>query len=1270
MDHTHIIRAGDLERYANTRESQAVIPELIYRLVKASVSNPTVCRIPYGDAVNQSGWDGLVQAGEAFCEFVPEGDSYWEIGTGADPQDKATKEFRNRIPTLSDADRANATFVFVTPRFRSWDEPKQTKWRKSRKEIGWKDIRIIDGVKLADWLREFPALGKWMATKIGITASLGSLTTPRDHWELIIGRDKTDDPPLPPTLFTAARSSACQALEDVFADKTRKLLLFAESEDDVEDFVAAYLASLGDERGSTYANRCLFIRDEEAWRSIVEVRRRHVLVASPRLGLDAENMDLQTVATNNDHTVIIPHCSALPGNSSEIIKLRSPSRDEIEEVLRKAGYSTARARELAGIGSDRISALRRHRLGFGTFPPYATWDSARQLAQAGLVGKWEGANEADRKAIGELLGKDYGEWIETLRADVLRSDAPLMQRDEKWRVVARGEAWGALGNRITDEDLERFQKLAVTVLGERDPQFELPKEQRLTASVYGKQSQYSARLRAGLAETLALLGSKSEALASCSQGKAEATASLAVRELLKDASWERWASLNPHLPLLAEAAPDEFLDAVESALGDLDQTPFREIFSQEGGTVIGGGNYLTGLLWGLETLAWSPEHLARVAVILADLASIDPGGNWRNRPANSLADIFLPWHVQTTASFEKRQAAIKTVLKEQSAVGWELLLCLLPHNHAITLGCRQPTWRDYIPKDWKDGISRTEYWEQLTAYTELLVGLAQESTEKLRELIEHLSDLPIPAHESLLSYLRSQEIVNLPESERRPLWENLDKLVRQHRKFADAQWALPEEALSKIEEVAHALAPEAPELKYQLLFTRQESDLFDGRGNYDEQRERLERDRQVAVRTILAAGGFKNVLVFAQNVAAPHQVGEALGVLAADELEAEILPTLLDATEEIKKQIAAGFVWRRYWKLKWPWVDAVLAREWTKAQQATFLALLPFEEDVWRRVAAQLGEQDEGQYWRNVVVTPYGADRDLTTAIEKLLVYHRAGEAVRCVSRTADDDSRFDERLATRALLALLEEPPDIKHLDSYETVAVITRLQQSPTADRNALFKIEWNFLPWLEQFSPGSPSTLEQRLASDPAFFAEVVCLVFLSESEKDNQDDDQPDEHEKNLAQNSYRLLNNWCWCPGKLADGSFDVDAFREWLSEARRLTEETGHRDVAQIQIGQVLTHSPSDPNGLWLHEEVARALNGRDTKEMRSGFTTALFNQRGVHTFTAGKEEREFAQQYRTKADALETGGFSRFATAMRGLVNEYEQDAKQAASRRRPFDD
>ena len=93
------------------------------------------------------------------------------------------------------------------------------------------------------------------------------------------------------------------------------------------------------------------------------------------------------------------------------------------------------------------------------------------------------------------MGQDYGGWLETLRAEVLRPGAPLIQRDEKWRLVARGEAWSALGSRITDKDLDRLKEMAVTVLGERDPQFDLPKEERYAAVIYEKELKHSAQLR-------------------------------------------------------------------------------------------------------------------------------------------------------------------------------------------------------------------------------------------------------------------------------------------------------------------------------------------------------------------------------------------------------------------------------------------------------------------------------------------------------------------------------------------------------------------------------------------------------------------------------------------------------------------------------------------------------------------------------------------------------------------------------------------------------
>lgn len=1271
MDHTHIVRAADLDRYSPTRESQAVVPELVYLLLKQSIPPPSVCRVPYGDIVNQSGWDGIVEIEQAFLEYVPAGTSYWEIGTGADPKKKAAADFKKRTDELSDEERAKSSFVFVTSRSSAaggWNEPEQTEWLKERKDTGWSDIKIIDGVKLADWLREFPGLGRWMAKKAGITASLGGIITPVEHWDLISSQGDQTDPPLPPQLFIVSRSNACAALEALFSGGLHRLFLFAESESDVEDFIAAYLSALDEEIGQEYANRCLFIDDEEAWRAVSELRQSHVLVASPRLGLDSERQDLQAVATRRGHTVVIPLCGALSGESPEIIQLRSPSPAQIEAALKEAKFSEFRARELGGIGGGRLSALRRHLLGLGSVPPYDTWDTARELAQAALVGQWNANNPADRQAVQEALGKDYGEWIETLRGDTLRSDSPLIQTDEKWRFVARGEAWNALGKRITNDDLDRFKAMAVTVLSERDPKFDLPKEERFAASLHGKALQYSSLLRMGVAETLALLGSRPQALSGCSQGKAEATALLLVRQLLNNGSWDRWASLGTHLPLLAEASPDAFLDAVESVLVDLSSTPFHEIFAQEGTGGIDGWNYMSGLLWALESLAWSSDYLARVSVILADIASIDPGGNWVNRPANSLADIFLPWHVQTSAPFEKRKNAIQAVLQEQPEVGWSLLLALLPNSHGFTTGCHKPVWREFIPRGWKDAVLQSEYGTQITAFTKLAVELAKLDSEKIVALIGRLSDLPRSAHESLFSHLSSQAVVGLAESERVPIWEKLDGLVRLHKKFPDADWVLPEKSIRRLEEVSSLLAPQTPSLKYHYLFSDRDLELFDEKGSYEEQRERLEKVRQAAVNEILSDVGLTGCLDFASTVASPYEVGKALGIVASEEIESDILPVLLDSDDEYVFRLVAGFVWARFWDRRTDWVDLVLGREWGVKHSAKFLTLLPFESEIWERASTHLGEASEDLYWKDVRINPYSRDRDLPAAIEKLLNYGREGAAVMCLARFTDDKSTLDETLAIRALIAVLNSEGGITELDGYQTVELIKRLQKSETADQDALFRIEWNFLPWLDRFSSGSPVTLEKRLAEDPKFFAEIVGLVFASKHDRKDEPVE-PDERRQNFARNAFKLLTDWRCCPGLCDDETLDEESFKEWINEARRLTEETGHGEVAQNQIGHVLTYAPPDPGGLWIHEVVATVLNSRDTEKMRSGFTIGLLNQRGVHSFTHGKEERELAARNREKAEALDSRGFTRFGAAIRALAEQYDRQAEHD-EKRDPFDD
>ena len=116
-------------------KARALIPELIYRLIRQSVPNANVRRIPYGSAVNQPGLDGVVECERGYFQFVPDGNSCWEIGTGSNPQTKATDDFGKCTERLSNAERANLSFVSVTPHSAGTnqvEEPKQTTWIKKR----------------------------------------------------------------------------------------------------------------------------------------------------------------------------------------------------------------------------------------------------------------------------------------------------------------------------------------------------------------------------------------------------------------------------------------------------------------------------------------------------------------------------------------------------------------------------------------------------------------------------------------------------------------------------------------------------------------------------------------------------------------------------------------------------------------------------------------------------------------------------------------------------------------------------------------------------------------------------------------------------------------------------------------------------------------------------------------------------------------------------------------------------------------------------------
>lgn len=1249
----------------NARGAQGVIVELVWRLVAVSSPKPKERRFPLGDSIGQHGPDGILDVELPFDPFVPEGRSFWEIGTGLQARDKATADYSYLVATLPEQTRRAATFVFVTPLSGSrewehtWKENAQADWiEKRRSHSDWKDVRVIDGTKLIDWLHHFPAVGTWLAREItGVPVS--DIETVEQHWDHI--REIGDAPPLAPILFLANRDEASTKLHELLSDVTVQLRIDTHYPDQVVDFVSAHVAALDDERRAEVAGKCLVISGANAWQALAARKgERHILIAGPPLDLSGEaGTKLIQMARRAGHAVIFGGPQGGPPGPLRVA-LPTPRIYHVQEALETAGYGRERARSLAQKSGGNLGSLLRCLQGLSLMPQWAESSAAAEITIAEMVGSWSEESSADLVVVETLSENSYGEWIGKVREIALRPGTPLVHWDSAWRFAARYEGWYALGPQMYDVQLDRLRIAATTVLREPDPRFTLPAEERPTARIYGKDLAHSRLLRNGLAETLALLGAYPEALVSCTTGKPETTAVLAVRAILADADWVRWASLNDVLPLLAEAAPSEFLSAVEGTLNRA-PCPFDELFAQEEDGLF-GASYVSGLLWALETLAWDASFFGRAVMCLGELATREPGGRWANRSLSSLTTILLPWLPQTCAPIARRGTIVKTMLDELPDIGWKLVLRLLPRSQQTSTGSRRPAWREFIPDDWSQGVTHGEYGEQVSLYSDLAITAAKTDRAKLSELIGHLDELHQAARDKLLGHLGSASVLIMPEADRLGLWTELVDLMTKHRKFSDAAWAMPLGQVDVLTGLADRLAPTDPMFRYQRLFSEREFDLYEETGDWKEQQKALNERRRAAVQEVMASGRLEAVLAFATAVESPWRVGLAFGVAAESDIEARILPDLLEAPDNSLAQFAGGFVLGRFLGLGWQWVDRIDTAHWTPGQIGQFLSHMPFTTDTWARSARLLGE-DESAYWSKASTLPFEGGTDLELAVDKLLRYGRPLAALRCVHQTLHVTKRVDGQRTVRALISALSSSESVHGMDAYETVEIIKALQSDPNTDVDNLFQVEWAYLPLLDRRTGTTAKTLERRLADDAAFFCEVLRLLFKSEEEEPPTEERL--EQAKSVASNAYRLLHDWRYPPGSREDGMYDGEALATWLAAVKQECADTGLSAFSMTMVGHALVYVPPDPDGLWIHRAAAAALNAKDAGDMRDGFRTELFNSRWVHLVeNGGHAESVPADKYRSQADAVDDSGYRYLAASLRELVGECEREAERVSSR------
>jgi len=1239
--------ATDLDQWAERRDAQGALPQLVRRLILESADIVHRLQFRSDEGVQLGGWDGIAEV-SGVERLVPNGLSVWEAGTSADARAKAEEDYQNRLLDPLGIDPAEATYVALTAR----RFPTKQEWANSKAGGPWKAVLVLDADDLATWLDDAPATDAWIASKLGRhLETLEPLTLWWETWR------RATNPELSGQVVLAGRDAASAALLEAVGGSPTDLVLASDSIDEGLAFIAASLGRDATPDGEQQFVRTLVVHNPLGWRRAVASSRPRVLIPL------FESADVAGALGAGHNVIVVP--GRARGAGEDVLDIGRIRREPAREAFLAMGLTADEADRLAGIARGSLMSLRRSLAIAGTVrtPSWAQGEAAQSLLPVLFAGGWHDQITGDRDVLARLADTPYEEFVRLVARWASEGDPPVRLIGSVWQVISTEDIWRLLGGQITAEDLRRFQEVCRDVFLSIDPALELPVDERWMAGVRGAVRPHSESLRRGIANSLALLGARFGGTTFRGGSTGQEIATSIVRAILdaanQDTSENLWASNSDVLLQFAEAAPDAFLGAVET--GSAGDTPvLTRLFTDSQGTSpMFVGSAHTGLLWALEVLAWGREYLGRVTRLLVRLLQIDPGGTLTNRPRRSLIEIYKPWHPQTSASLAERFEVIDSLLERETADVRAFLVDLLPSGHDSAFGTQRPLWREWAQAA-EDGEVRAEWGEAIGLTCERLLGIATTEPSVLTELVPRIYVLPKHPRDAVFVALEALDPAQLEPATRASIAETIRGEAARHRRFPNARWVMPTEDVACLEAIYERLAPDDP-IETSLWLFGHHHDLPKEDGwDWQRYQEEVDTTRRDGVASVYQAGGLEAVARLAERAEIPGEVGRALGHIGITAEDQEALLEWMHPDAGPRRWLGRGYVHATFREQGWEWVTHVLdtgGPDWSPEKQSEFLLALPTTDQAWEWLD-RFGEAPTRLYWTGLPSMGLPDPTEAERAARGFIAHGRPFASLDVLGLYVDRaDPPLDPEFVAAALETAATSPTDevISQSAEYDAARLLDHLESSGAINEERLAQLEWLYLPLLRH-SDRPPRLLHRELAREPSFFADVVCHVYRGEDEEPNVTTES-----QNRARVAYELLDSWHALPGVDTEGVVNEDTLRDWALGARRILHDQNRQEIGDQCIGHVLRYAPNGADEAWPHEAVRHLIEELQSDHIERGIESEVTNSRGVTSrgvFEGGDQERALAQQYRVWAETVQTR-WPRTAAMLRRIAEHYEWEAR-----------
>lgn len=1261
IDTTH------LRNWAQRRDCQEHLPLLVRKLIRATSDSIKSMSFPSGENVLIGGWDGVLEVYDE-TDYLPLGLSVWEFGTNSDVKGKADSDYEKRTAAPGSVDPKDTTFIFVTPRLYT----KKQEWADARKVQGvWKDVKMYDAQDLEEWMDLSPTVAAWLAVKqLGILPSEG-IQPADDFWEEWSTGNRIN---FVPEVVLAGRAEQSKAL----LDRSKKPVLIAVQGNSREEALAFIVASfLKDPHCSEdFFARSIIVDTEDAFRELILIEKPLYLICR------FDDDSVLNRARSKGHTVLVPIGFDRTDEWSDKIVLPPLERDNFVAAMVKSGMTEDESEELSKKSARNLIVVRRQ-LDFKRLnPQWSLPENVRTILPAILAGRWNEDFEGDRKMIATLAGEDYDPYIKRLHHWCFSPDAPVVKIGSTWRLTSPMDAWTHAARNLTKDDFKRLAEVFIGIMTTINPKFELSAEDRHKSGWYGIKPVYSSWLREGLIQSLILTSLYGEKLGLDVPDQPISWVDGLIYQLLNTDNLDQWRSLDHDLYRIAEASPNAFITCVESLL-KTEPSPIIQLFDEEPG-FIGNQTYYTGLLWALEGLGWMPEYLSRVALVLGQLSEKDPGGKLQNRPINSLHSIFRSWFPQTFAPLTARVEALRLLQSKYKDIGWTILTRMLPEGGRSAAGhIHKMRWR------LSDQPRRhsMEYEEMYNTYKEVLNLLLENfdnSDVQFKLLLEKSVNIEHFGREKVLDFLQARmPEIKFTGTETR---DKLRTLIGRHRSYPTADWALPEDILKRYEKIYESLEPEDDVDKMWWLFADNWPQFLEGKlssASYNEQAEELQKKRNEALKEIYTNYGFGKILEMIDRVgeAEAHILGFTLANII-DDVEIDQLTELLNLDNKCLVVIQA-FLQRKYFSESREWVFDLYKKLRDKGFASEILARmflrLRAEKEIWEYIEGTKDQTMIDVYWKSVdTMNFFITDQDWNFVVRKFMEYKRFASAIYEISHNVD---KIETGLLVEVLQQFIKNEPEPNvHLESYNVEHIFEELEKRGGVDDATMIPLEWMYMPILgNSYGDTKTPRLSKAMANDPAFFMEVLSLLYKPDvgEEKEETEESKLDEAElrlkQSMAEQAFSLLYHWKTVPGVKDDKTIDEEKLNNWVNIVREIAEKNHRLGIADDQIGKILAEYP-EPNpqmkeGIeisWPPESVCKVIEGIGNKHILDGFSAACYNKRGSSTrgpFDGGMREWRLTE-YFNKLAAEKAAKYPKIASVFGSLARGYAADAKREDER------